>query len=103
MRKNAATAKLWRTDSEVLTVEGVAAYLHCSVAAARSIPENKLSRRSGPGRRVLYLKDDVIRYLRSTARTRPGIDDDMVRDVEAKVLGSKSDSGRRRSRKETGQ
>lgn len=99
-RKLEAARKLRRIDTEVLTVEGVAEFLHCSVAAARSIPADQLPRHSGPGRRGLFLKEDVVRYVRGNSKVRSGVvDDDMVRRSKARALGSVSDSGRRRSRK----
>lgn len=101
-RKIEALRRLRRIDQEVLTIEGLAEYLHCAVPTARAIPPTELPRRSGPGRRVLFLKDDVHRYLRRSERQRSGINPEMVRSAEAAVLGSKPDSEGRRSRRSTG-
>ncbi len=53
------------TDPEVLTVEQVAGILRCSVDQARRIPRTELPGYDGPGRYVLYFREDVLRYLRS--------------------------------------
>lgn len=99
-RKVEQAINLARIDTEILTVEGVAEYLHCSTAKVRTIPEAHLSRHLGPGRRLLYFKEDVHRYLRSNGGKRKGgVDDEMIGRAKARVLGSTTDSGRRRSRK----
>ena len=97
--KRQQAQKLRRIDTEVFTVEGLAEFLHCSAAAVRGIPASELPRRRGPGRRVLYLREEVIRYLRRGERSPAGITPDMVRQAEAKVIGSESDSGRRPRRR----
>lgn len=89
-------------SSEVLTIEGLANFLCCSVASAREIPPEELPRRQGPGRALLFLKEDVIRYLKRGERPRRGsVSPEMVRDARAKVIDLKVDSGRRPTRKET--
>lgn len=103
-RKRAAAEKLRRIDCDVLTVQGVAEYLHCSEMKVRAIPEDHLPRYFGPGRRLLYFKEDVHRYLRSNGRRKGAVDDDIVGRAKARAVGSLSDSGRRRSpKKETDQ
>jgi hypothetical protein len=49
--------------SEILTVTHVAAFLQCSVDAARRIPRAELPARQGPGKVLLYLREDVISYV----------------------------------------
>jgi len=97
----AAEQKRLRRISEVMTVEGVANFLHCSAQAVRGVPEADLPRRRGPGRRLLFLKEDVIAYLRRSQRPRANADE-LVRDIESEVLDSSPDSGRRRSPRRTG-
>jgi len=99
-RKIEAEQRLRRIDTEILSIEGVAEYLHCSLQAARTIPTNELPRRSGPGRRILFLKEDVHAYLARRVRTRSSITPEMVHEAEQAMLTSSSDSGRRRPRKE---
>jgi hypothetical protein len=50
--------------SEILTVTHVAAFLQCSVDAARRIPRTELPARQGPGKVLLYLREDVISYVK---------------------------------------
>ena len=94
--------KLRRIDTEVLTIEGVAEYLHCSVASVRALSATDLPPREGPGRRLLFLREDILRYLLRGERQRAGISADMVREAEALVLESPPDSERRPSRRRTG-
>ena len=56
------------TDPDILVVEDVARILRCTVDTARRIPRDQLRSISGPGRRQLYLREDVIHYVRSRAR-----------------------------------
>jgi hypothetical protein len=103
MRENGAIeeqSRLRRVDSEVLTVEGLANLLHCCVAAARTISEDELPRRKGPGRRVLYLKKEAVRYLRLSQRVRPRADV-LLAEIETEVLGAPVDSGRGVRRRRT--
>ena len=86
---------LSRVDTDVLTVEGVADFLHCSVQAVRNVPEDVLPRYRGPGRRLLYLKEEVVNYVRHVRRNNPAADE-LVREIENDLLDSSSDSGRRR-------
>lgn len=85
-------------DNEILTVEGVAALLWCSKQAVRLIPETELPRYRSPGRYLLYLRGDVIAYLRGRKKQNPAADK-LLREVEPGVLESASDSGRGRSPK----
>lgn len=55
-------------DPEILTVEEVAAILRCSVDQARRIPRTELPAYVGPGKFVLYFREDVLRYLRNRPR-----------------------------------
>lgn len=96
-RQRAREERLRRTDVEILTIEGVAELLHCSVQTARNIPTNELPRYDGPGRRLLYLREEVVRYVRSVQRINPAADE-LMRDIESEQLESPPDSGRRRRR-----
>lgn len=59
-----AEAAIWSTDTEVMALEGVSRFLKCSVQAVRNIPANELPRTRKPGRRLLFLREDVIAYVR---------------------------------------
>ncbi|MBC8338870.1 MAG: helix-turn-helix domain-containing protein [Alphaproteobacteria bacterium] len=85
-------SRLQRIETDILTVQGVANLLHCSEQAVRNTPENELPRYLGRGKRVLFFKEDVIRYLRGTRRTNPAADE-IVRDIENGPIESSSDSG----------
>lgn len=89
--------ELTRLD-DVMTVEGVARFLHCSVQSVRNVPVTDLPKRRGPGRRILYLREDVIAYLRRSQK--PARDaDKLLSDIESELLESPPDSGRGRSQK----
>lgn len=53
---------------DVLFVEDVAQMLRCSVDQVRRIPRSDLPAYEGPGKHLLYLREDVIRYVRSRPR-----------------------------------
>lgn len=55
----------WRfppRNPDILTVEEVAGLLYCSVDQARRIPRDQLTPKLGPGKRAIYLREDVLRY-----------------------------------------
>ena len=79
-------------DRDVLVVEDVAHILRCTVDTARRIPRDQLPAYPGPGRRTLYLRDDVLAYVRSLGR--PDANPELLLNV-AEVLGSASDRVRR--------
>ena len=93
-----AESRLRRIDTDILTVQGVAELVFCSVQSARNIPEDELPRHPGPGRRNLFIKEDVIQYVRRVRRTNPAADE-MVPDIENDRVESSSDSGRRHRRR----
>ena len=88
-------------DPDILTVNDVAALLRCAVDTARRIPSDQLPVYR-VGKRNLYLRDDVFRYLRLHCRVqpRPGIDE-LVSEIEADLLDSRLDGVRRRSFRRT--
>ena len=51
-------------DPDRLVVEQVAWLLCCSVDQARRIPRDELPAYQGPGKRLLYLREDVLRYMK---------------------------------------
>lgn len=59
---------LRRVDLPVLTVQGVARLLHCSVDRVRRIPSSDLPY-TRVGRRNLYLLDDVLEFVRRQGRS----------------------------------
>lgn len=56
----------WRLvtrDDPWVFVENVALMLGCSVDRVRRIPRSELPARSGPSKRLLYLRKDVTKYV----------------------------------------
>lgn len=99
-RQREAEQALHRIDTEVLTVEGLADYLHCSIGNARALVKDRVPTRDSGRKRLIVLKEDVLRFLRQSERSRRGITPEMVREAESAVLTSTTDSERKRSRKE---
>ena len=63
-KEREAQADVYRIDTEVLTIEGVARLLRCSVDHVRSLSVSELPRATGLGRRHQYLRSDVIELVR---------------------------------------
>lgn len=55
-------------EHSILTAEGVAKVLHCTIDAVRRIPNDQLPAHQGPGQHLLYLHDEVIAYVASLPR-----------------------------------
>lgn len=55
-------------EHDILTVEGVAKLLHCTMDAVRRIPDDQLPAHQGPGQHILYLREEVVAYIRSLPR-----------------------------------
>jgi hypothetical protein len=85
-------------DPDILVVEDVARILRCTVDTARRIPRDQLRSISGPGRRQLYLREDVIAYVRSRGRYSPNAEL-LLAGARAEVLGSPADRARERSQR----
>ncbi len=51
-------------DPNRLVIEQVAWLLCCSIDQARRIPRDELPAYRGPGKRLLYLREDVLRYMK---------------------------------------
>ncbi len=81
---------------DVLTIEDVSTLLHCSIDTLRRIPKEELPVYRGPGRKHLYLREDIIRFVRCRRITGPDIDN-LLREIETAVLHSEPDSVRGRS------
>lgn len=84
---------------DILMIEGVARLLGCSVQSVRNISATDLPRYDGPGRSLLFFKEDVLRYVRANPKTNPAVDE-LVRDIENDLLDSPSDSGDTASQEE---
>lgn len=84
---------------EILNVEIVATLLQCSTDTIRRLPRDRLPVYR-VGKRNLYLRDDVIRYVR-TCRVTPVEIDALVSEVERDVLGLEPDGVRERSQRRT--
>lgn len=48
----------------ILNIEQAASLLHCSVDTLRRIDSEELPRYDGPGRKNLFMADDLVRFLR---------------------------------------
>ena len=83
-------------DPDILVIEDVARLLHCSVDTLRRVPKEELPAYRGPGRKHLYLREDIIRFVRCRRITGPDIDN-LLREVETAVVHSELDSVRGRS------
>ena len=51
-------------DSDILDVAEVARLLRCGIDAARRIPRTELAAYQGPGKYLLYLRPDVLEYVK---------------------------------------
>ncbi len=83
-------------DPDILVIEDVARLLHCSVDTLRRVPKEELPVYRGPGRKHLYLREDIIRFVRCRRITEPDIDN-LLREIETAVVHSELDSVRGRS------
>ena len=84
-------------DLDIFTVEEVATLLRCSPDTVRRIPRDRLPAYR-PGKRNLYLRDDIMRYVRS-CRVQAVDVDSLITEIECDVLGSSVDDVRERSRR----
>lgn len=85
-------------DKDILVIEDVAEILHCSVVTLHRIPKHELPAYSGPGRKNLYLRDDIIRFLKTRRVDSVNIDR-MLADIEEEIQsGPRRSSGRFRRR-----
>jgi hypothetical protein len=85
-------------DPDILVIDDVARILRCTVDTARRIPRDQLRSIAGPGRRHLYLREDVIGYVRSRARQSPNAEL-LLAGAAAEVLGWPADRVRERSQR----
>lgn len=83
-------------DPDILVVEDVARVLRCTVDTARRIPRDLLPAYPGPGRHRLYLREELVSYLRSSVRSSPKADL-LVQRIRDEVVGSRLGNGRERS------
>ncbi len=87
-------------DPDFLTLDEVSTLLRCSPDTVRRIPRDRL-----PVYRVgkcnIYLREEVIRYLRSHCLVQCRTIDRIVSEIEQDVLGSPPDGVRERSRRRT--
>jgi hypothetical protein len=85
-------------DPDILVIEDVALLLRCTVDTARRIPRDQLRPNSGPGRRQLYLREDVVAYVRFRGRPSP-IADLLLAQARAAVVGLPADRAQERSQR----
>jgi hypothetical protein len=97
-RAAASTPEHIGADPDILVVEDVARILRCTVDTARRIPRHQLRSICGPGRRRVYLREDVLVYVRSLGRSAPNAELLLTR-ARAEVLGSSADRVRERSQR----
>ncbi len=83
-------------DADILVTEDVARMLHCAVDTVRRIPRDELPVYRGPGRYNLYLREDLIRYVRTRRVCQSSIDR-MLAEIEGSMLDSVPGSVRGRS------
>lgn len=93
--KKEAKLALKRIDVEVLAIEGVANYLHCSVQTARNVPASELPRAQKPGRRNLYMREDIDEYVRRNKNQVQNRDKDSI--GSQRLIDSEADNVRGRS------
>ena len=74
-------------DVDVLVIEDVARLLRCSVDTLRRVPKDELPVYRGPGRKHLYLREDVIRFVRCRRITGPDIDN-LLHEIASAVIHS---------------
>ncbi len=82
-----------RGDEDILTVEGVAKLLQCTIDAVRRIPDSHLPAHQGPGKHLLYLRDEVIRYVRRSSRDGRFLNPVEIADVAAPSRSSEVHTG----------
>ncbi len=87
--------ELSRIDIDILAIQGVARMLHVSVDTVRKIPFSELPYTKEPGRRHLYDKEDVVRYLRSKINEHRDVGKNSR--VRKRLIDSEADSVRGRS------
>ena len=88
-------------DADLMTITEVAKFLHCSEYHLYHIPRSQLWFYRA-GKKNLYFRGDVIRYVRVHCRVqpRPGVDE-LLSEIEADLLDSPTDGVRERSRRRT--
>ena len=85
-------------DPDILTVDDVASLLRICVDTVRRIPHERLPVHR-PGKRNLYFREDVIRYVKS-CRVLPNANiDTLLTEIEGGVIRSLKDGARERSRR----
>ncbi len=95
-RPQPAKAIRMGADRDILVVEDVARLLHCTVDTARRIPRDQLPAYPGPGRHRLYLREDLVAYIRRSASISPNADV-LMRRIAGEVVASPAGDGRERS------
>ena len=70
-------------DPDILDIDEAAALLRCSVDTLRRIGRRELPVYRGPGRGNLYLREDLVRFVRTRRITGPDIDEllDEIQDT----------------------
>ena len=81
-------------DGDILVIEDVAELLHCSVDTLRRVPKHQLPAYSGPGRKNLYLRDDIIKFLKTRRIDSVNVNR-ILADIEEELQnGSRRPAGR---------
>lgn len=56
-------------DTDILGIEAVANILQCSVDRVRRISRKDLPARKGPGKALLYLRSDILKFVQNLPTT----------------------------------
>ncbi|WP_156907430.1 helix-turn-helix domain-containing protein [Thalassobaculum salexigens] len=78
----------------ILNIEQAASMLHCSVDTLRRIDCDELPRYEGPGRKNLFMAEDLVRYIRRRRIKRPGNHIDVDRTIDRLLEGTRQHTRR---------
>jgi hypothetical protein len=56
-------------NKDILSIEEVAAIFKCGISSVRRISPEDLPRCEGPGRNLLFLHEDLVKFLRARTQT----------------------------------
>ena len=68
-------------DRDILDIQDVASLLRCSVDTVRRIPKNELPAIKVKGRKKIYLREDLMEYIRALRIKPSSADQDCFEDM----------------------